>query len=48
MTYSNAFYKEYINAYDDIKEDIPVNKTAQRALNGDFHNPNSPMNINFK
>lgn len=48
MTYSDAFYKEYINAYDDIVEDIPATKTAQRALNGDFHNANSPMNKIFK
>lgn len=47
MTYSNAFYKEYINAYDAIKDDIPVDKSAQRALNGDFHNANSPMNKIF-
>nr|DAD83076.1 MAG TPA: hypothetical protein [Caudovirales sp. ct1Jx6] len=48
MTYSKAFYEEYIDAYDDVKEDIPVNKTAQRALGGDFHSPDSPMNNIFR
>lgn len=48
MTYSEAFYKEYVEAYDDIKNSIPITKTAQRALNGDFHNANSPMNKIFR
>ncbi len=47
-TYLAAFYKEYADAYDDCRDDIPIDKEAERALNGDFHDENSPLNSIFR
>lgn len=47
QTYRMAFYNEQTNAYDAIKNNLPVDAVAQRALNGDLHNAESPLNKAF-
>lgn len=48
QTYLIAFYEEYVDAYDSCRGTIPIDKSAQRALNNDFHGLDSPLNDIFK
>ncbi len=47
-TYRLAFYQEQTNAYDDIKDNFPLDAEPQRALDGDLHSPQSPLNQIFR